>query len=127
MKFRNPANIHTPLAAYSHQAEVDARAKWLILSGQVGMDSKGSIPDGTIAQLETALDNILLNLAAAGMDVQDLAKLTFYFVGTHDATQRRAAIEKKLGKHQPCMTVLYVAGLASPSLKVEIDAWACKE
>jgi 2-iminobutanoate/2-iminopropanoate deaminase len=29
-----------------------------------------------------------------------------------------------LGEHRPAMTLVYVAGLAAPPLKVEVDAWA---
>lgn len=32
-----------------------------------------------------------------------------------------------LGDHLPCMTMIYVVALASPALKVEVDAWACQE
>ena len=59
------------------------------------------------------------------MQKEDLIKLTFYFVGSHDIKKRRDLINEKLGKHQPCMTVSFVAGLTTPSLKVEIEAWAC--
>lgn len=126
MEFRNPAGLHAPLAAYSQQAEVGPGARWLVLSGQVGMDAAGNIPDGTIAQTAQAMDNILLNLRAAGMGPQCLAKLVFYFVGTHDVAARRRVLAEKLDGHAPCMTVLFVAGLANPALTVEIDAWACE-
>ena len=125
MMFKNPASVHSPLAAYSHQAQVGSSANWLVLSGQVGMDKAGCIPEDVIGQTEIALDNILLNLQEAGMGKENLVKLIFYFVGPHDAGQRRDIVAKKLGEAHPCMTVLFVAGLASPSLKVEIDAWAC--
>jgi hypothetical protein len=36
-------------------------------------------------------------------------------------------VASRLGAHHPCMTLLYVAGLASPALRVEIDAWASRE
>jgi len=127
MIFRNPIDVHKPLAAYSHQAEVSGKARWLVMSAQIGMNKDGFIPEDVYSQIEIAFDNILLNLQAAGMESKDLAKLVFYFVGAHDVEQRRNLISKRLGGHQPCMTVIYVAGLASPALKVEIDAWACKE
>ncbi|MCL2840371.1 MAG: RidA family protein [Defluviitaleaceae bacterium] len=125
MIFRNPDTIHAPLAGYSHQAEISGDAKWLIMSAQIGMDKNKTIPDDVYSQIELAFDNIALNLKASGMEIKNLAKLVFYFVGSHDIEKRRNLISKRLGVHQPCMTVIYVAGLASPALKVEIDAWAC--
>jgi enamine deaminase RidA (YjgF/YER057c/UK114 family) len=54
MIFRNPGTIHNPLGSYSHQAEVSRDAKWLVMSGQTGMDKNGNLPGGVIKQLETA-------------------------------------------------------------------------
>ncbi len=127
MTFRNPATIHKPLAAYKHQVEISPGAHWLVMSGQVGMSKNGVIPEDTIEQMKIALDNIRLNLEASDMKTENLVKLVFYFVGSHEAEHRRNAISDFFGEHQPCMTVIYVAGLANPSLKVEIDAWACCE
>lgn len=97
------------------------------MSAQIGMENKGFMPDDIDRQIEIALDNILLNLEAANMKKENLVKLVFYFVGSHDVEKRRNIINAKLGEHKPCMAVIYVAGLASPALKVEIDAWACSE
>ena len=125
--FRNPEEIHPPLAGYTHQVEVTGDERWLVMSGQVGMTVDGTVPDDPIQQLDEAMQNILRNLHAAHMGVEDLVKLTFYLVGEMDADSRRGVIEKKLEGHQPCMTMLYVAGLAASDYKVEIDAWACRQ
>lgn len=127
MILRNPAAVHKPLAAYSHQAEIGPEASWLVMSGQVGMNQDGSVPEDTMEQMKTALDNVAFNLAAANMEKENLVKLVFYFVGSHDAEKRRRVISDYFGEHRPCTTVIYVAGLANPALKVEIDAWACRE
>jgi 2-iminobutanoate/2-iminopropanoate deaminase len=123
----NPETIHTPLAAYSHQIEINGEQRWLVLSGQVGMRKDGSLPSDPVEQIEQALENIRLNLEAAQMDMPDLVKLTFYLVGEIDAARRRQVLAEWLGDHQPCTTLLYVAALASPALRVEIDAWACAD
>ena len=46
-----------------------------------------------------------------------------YPVGEIDTAKRREIVLSKLQGHQPCLTVLYVAALASPKFRVEIDAW----
>jgi enamine deaminase RidA (YjgF/YER057c/UK114 family) len=123
---RNPTTIHPPLAAYAHQIEVSGEERWLVLSGQVGMRPDGTLPEDPIQQLEIALENIFRNLQAAGMGVQDLVKLTLYLAGEWDTSRRREVMTVKLLGHQPCSTLIYVAGLAAPIYKVEIDAWACR-
>jgi enamine deaminase RidA (YjgF/YER057c/UK114 family) len=122
--FIDPETIHPPLAAYSHQVEVSGAARLLFISGQVGMALDGSIPDEPLEQLALAVDNVVANLAAAGMQLDDLVKLTIYLVGEWDANARRKLLASKLGAHRPCTTLLFVAGLASPKLVVELDAWA---
>ena len=123
-EFRNPQNVHQPLGSYSHQIELIGNERLLILSGQVGMRQDGSVPEDPFEQLELAFENIIRNLQAANMSAQDLIRLTYYVVGEMDTVKRREVIASKLQGHKPCSTFLYVAGLASPIYKVEIDAWA---
>ena len=124
-RFQNPETIHAPLAAYTHQIELTDVQRWLVLSGQVGMRADGSLPDDPIEQFTVALDNIHKNLQASGMGIGDVVKLTIYLVGDIDTAKRREVLADWLGGHAPCSTLLYVAALASPNIKVEIDAWAC--
>lgn len=124
-EFRNPVDIHTPLGSYSHQIEV-SNERMLVISGQVGMRQDGSVPEDPYEQIDLAFENIIRNLPAAGMEVKDLIKITYYLVGEFDTAKRREIVLAKLRGHQPCSTLLYVAALASPQLRVEIDAWASR-
>lgn len=123
---RNPNNVHPPLANYAHQIEIDGSCRWLNLSGQVGMTELGVLPESPLEQLEVALENIKRNLEAADMEISDLTKLTFYLVGEFEASERRRIIDNFLKENLVCMTMIYVAGLASKEIKVEVDAWACR-
>ena len=124
--FRNPSNVHTPLGSYSHQIEIRGNERMLILSGQVGMREDGTVPADPLEQIDVALENIFSNLRTANMDVKDIIKLTYYLVGEIDTTKRRELTASKLQGHQPCSTLLYVAALATPIYRVEIDAWASR-
>ena len=122
--YRNPQNVHQPVAAYTHQIEVSGDERWLVLSGQIGKRQDGTVPEDPIEQLEVVLDNLHRNLQAAHMDVGDVVKLTFYLVGDMDARRRGEVIAVALQGHKPCMTLVFVAALAAPIYKVELDAWA---
>ena len=74
MQARNPGDVHAPVAAYSHQIEVAAGARWPVLAGQVGMRADGTLPADAIAQIEVALDNLRRNLVADGMEVGDVSQ-----------------------------------------------------
>ena|SRR5947209_17139129 len=123
---RNPESIHAPLGPYTHQIELSAPGRILALSGQVGMTPDGAIPETTGEQLELALGNVVRNLEEAEMSVGDLVKLTLYVTEPIDREQRAAILSEQLRGHAPCMTLIMVAGLAAPPLKVEVDAWAAK-
>jgi len=125
-EFRNPQDVHEPVGSYSHQIEIKGNARMLVLSGQVGMLEDGTVPADPIAQMDIALENIFRNLRAANMDVTDIVKIMYYLVGDIDAAKRREVISAKLQGHRPCSTLIFVAGLASPVYKVEIDAWASR-
>jgi enamine deaminase RidA (YjgF/YER057c/UK114 family) len=123
--FRKPATMPVPLGSYNHSIEVAARQRWLVMAGQVGQNVDGSVPEDPIEQVTLALENVRLNLEAAAMGVGDLVKLTWYLVGEIDTLRRRAVTAEWLAGHEPASTVVYVAALAAPIYRVEIDAWAC--
>jgi len=124
-EFRNPQDVHEPVGLYSHQIEI-SNERLLVISGQVGMRQDGTVPEDPLEQIEIAFENILRNLRAANMDVKDLIKITYYLVGEIDTAKRREIVLSKMQGHQPCSTLLYVAALASPQFRVEIDAWASR-
>ena len=125
-EFRNPQNVHAPLGSYSHHIEIQGNERLLVISGQVGIREDGTMPEDPLEQIDVAFENIFHNLRAAGMDITDLIKITYYLVGEIDTAKRRELIHSKLQGHKPCSTLLYVVGLASQLYKVEIDAWASR-
>ena len=123
---RNPESIHAPLGRYVHQIEVTGENRLLFLSGQLGVHPDGSLPEDAIGQLGVALENILRNLEAAGFEPSDLVKITTYAVGEIDPAGRRAVMDRLLGPHVTTSTLVFVAALAAPQYKVEVDAWAIR-
>jgi 2-iminobutanoate/2-iminopropanoate deaminase len=125
---RNPETIAAPVGRYVHQIEVDSPSKLLFIAGQVGMRPDGSIPDDAAEQLAIALENVLRNIEAAGLETADLVKITTYVVAGAelDPARRREAMERLLGDHVPTSTLVFVAALAAPQYKVEIDGWAAR-
>jgi 2-iminobutanoate/2-iminopropanoate deaminase len=121
---RNPETIHTPVGRYVHQIEVVNPSRLLFISGQIGRAPDGTIPADPVQQLAVAMENVLRNLEAAGLGVDALTKVTTYVVGELDPAGRREVLDRLLGPHVSCSTLVFVAALAAPELKVEVDAWA---
>lgn len=124
---KNPDNVHPPLGSYSHTIEVPSNARWLVISGQVGMDSKGRIVQGISAQSERALRNVLACLRANKMNKRDLVKTTTYITDARFVMAFRDARRKVFGDDcAPTSTLVVIDALASPELLVEVEAWAAK-
>jgi len=123
---RNPATVHEPVGRYVHTIEVSGEGRMLFISGQVGMDREGNVPDDAASQFEVALRNVMLNVEAAGFAATDIVKLVTYVVGDMDPAKRREALDRAFGEHVTTSTLLYISRLAAPQYLVEIDAWAVR-
>jgi enamine deaminase RidA (YjgF/YER057c/UK114 family) len=126
MKIHNPATIADPIGTYSHGVEVPPNARWLYIAGQVGMRKDGAVPPTVEAQTEVAWQNIVAILAAAGMKVTDLVKITQFLVNLEDFPKYAATRAKFLAGHRPASTGLVIRSLVRPEWLVEVEAVAAK-
>lgn len=124
MKIHNPTTIAAPLGAYSNGIATTAGGQWLHIAGQVGVLPDGSLADGLEAQADAAWRNLLAVLADAGMGVEHLVKVQHFLTDPVDLPAYGAVRARHLGQARPASTLLFVAGLAQPGWKVEIDAVA---
>ena len=123
----NPEKVHAPLGAYSHTIAVPANARWLTVAGQVGVSPSGNTAKGIGKQAEQAFRNVLACLRANDMGKQDLVKFNIYLTDSRFIPDYRAAREKVIGNDTaPAATLLIVAGLATPDLLIEVEAWAAQ-
>jgi 2-iminobutanoate/2-iminopropanoate deaminase len=124
-KIHNPSSVAKP-GSYHHGVEVAPNARWLYVSGQLGLTPDGKLREGTAAQAEQAWTNILNILKEAGMGAEDLVKITTFITNPADVAVVRAAREKALGTVRAASTLLVIQALASPEYRVEIEAVAAK-
>ena len=128
IKTYNPDGISPPASNYSHGASVPAGARWLSISGQLGVKPDGSLPDTFEGQFEQCLDNMLVVLRADGMDIPDLVKIMIYVTphGPDVIAAYRDIRDAKFEGHAPTATYVGVTSLAADQFLVEIDAMAAK-
>lgn len=124
----NPRAIAPPSSRFAHGIVHSAKARRLVISGQVGIRLDGSIGEGLAEQMEIAWENIFAILAEAGMSIGDLVKITVFTTVPGSVSLYRTMRDRKLGGQLVAATYLEVAGLASPAFLVEIEAEAvCEE
>lgn len=121
---RNPSGLASPFSRYSHAAEAGPGARWLHISGQVGISAEGVLAQGIEAQLEQTFRNIETILADANMGVSNIVKVTALLVNRDDVGIYRDVRDRHLGDHAAASTLFVVAGLASPDWLVEIEGVA---
>jgi 2-iminobutanoate/2-iminopropanoate deaminase len=124
--FLNPRGVHAPVGPYSHTAVVPAGSELVFIAGQVGMRSDGTVPAAFAEQAELTFANLRACLAAHGLGVEAVVKLTVFIVPQQDFQLLRAVREKHFGDHRPTSTTVYVPALAAATLLLEVEAVAVK-
>ena len=114
-------DIMQPVSHYCHSV----RAGNLIwVSGVVGMRADGSIPDDTVAQFDIAMDALDACLRAAGGKPEHVVKVQVFLT---DIAERASINPRRIdyfGDHRPASTLVEVAALVDPRMKVEIECQA---
>lgn len=95
----------------------------VFVSGQIGIEADGSIPDDFARQVELSLDALEKVLLGTGTKLAAVLKTTVILVRREDFTSMNDIYAARFGDPPPARTTL-VAGLVLPGLLFEIDAVA---
>jgi enamine deaminase RidA (YjgF/YER057c/UK114 family) len=109
--------------AYPQAVEVTAPSRWLYLSGQIPVAPDGSLTADFTGQCDQVWSNIETQLAAAGMTLDNLVKVTTFLSDRSYALENREVRLRRLAGRQPALTVI-VAGIFDEAWLVEIEAVA---
>jgi len=105
-----------------------ARGTVIFLGGQIGWDAKGAFPEGMVAQIRQALENIAHLLSEACTGPETLVRLTWFVTDmdayTSQLKQIGAAYRDVLGYNYPTMSLVQVTRLVEDQALVEIEATA---
>jgi enamine deaminase RidA (YjgF/YER057c/UK114 family) len=117
----NPTDgIYVPTDDYVHAIEVRAPSRFLFVAGTMGLAADGAPPPSLTAQLELIWANIRTILAAAGMTVDHIVRVTSYLRDASFAAANGAARIAALGG-RAIPTTAIVAETLSPDWLVEIE------
>ncbi|TDK45649.1 RidA family protein [Antarcticimicrobium luteum] len=109
---------------FGYSAAVRA-GDFVYAAGQIGLNPDGSIPESDSEQIRNAFDRLKIVLEAAGSSMDDVVELITYHVGIKNNLAGCVAIKADYIKAPfPTWTIIEVAGLARPELKIEIKATA---
>jgi enamine deaminase RidA (YjgF/YER057c/UK114 family) len=106
-----------------------AEGRLLFVGGQIGWTAEQVFEaHDFIGQMTQALRNIREVVEAAGGEVADITRLTWYVTDTAEYVAEQARVGEAyravMGYHFPAMTMVVVSALVEDEAKVEIEATA---
>ena len=121
-----PAAIRRPFARYSHAVEVQAGARLLLTSGQLGISPDDAIPDSAEEQAALCFCAIAACLEEAGMGPGDIVRLNAYVTDRAHMAGYMAARDRFVADPPPASTLMIVSGFTRAEFKVEVEALAAR-
>lgn len=110
------------IAGYS-RAVVDGDLAFV--AGTTGYDyATMTMPDDVTSQSRNCFKTIEASLKEAGFAMTDIVRATYYITDVSYAEAHFAVCGEVLGDIRPAATLLVVAGLLKPEMKVEIEVTA---
>ena len=119
----NSPSAPRPLGGYSQALLVEGAQRLLFISGQVPESASGEVPTDFKAQARLAWSNVIAQLEAAAMSVENLAKVTIFLSSRDHALPNREVRAEVLRGHAPALTVI-ITGIFDPKWLLEIEAYA---
>jgi len=110
-----------PKVGYSRAVRVGSH---IYISGTTATAPDGSLVGRGDAYVQTvqALDNIERALGALGSERADIVRVRVYVTDLGDFEAIARALGERFGEVRPANTLVQVAALIDPAMKVEIDA-----
>jgi enamine deaminase RidA (YjgF/YER057c/UK114 family) len=109
-------------AGYS-RAVVDG--DFAFVAGTTGYDyTTMTMPGDVTSQSRNCFRTIAAVLREAGFTMADIVRATYYVTDAADADAHFAVCGEVLGEIRPAATLLVVAGLYKPEMKIEIEVTA---
>jgi enamine deaminase RidA (YjgF/YER057c/UK114 family) len=95
------------------------------VAGTTGYDyATMTMPADVASQSRNCFKTIAAALKEAGFDMADIVRATYYLTDVKDADAHFAVCGEVLGEIRPAATLLVVAALLKPEMKVEIEVTA---
>jgi len=118
---------HAPAAIgpYAQGRTGPLSGRWLVSSGQVGLDpaTGALVPGGVAAETERVMKNLQAVLSAGSAGFGDVIKTTVYLADMADFAAMNEVYSRFFPDPKPARSTVAVRGLPKDA-RVEIEVWA---
>lgn len=119
----NAPDAPQPVGGYAQAMEVTNAARTLYISGQIPADANGAVPESFEDQARLCWANVIAQLRAADMTLDNLVKVTIFLSDRqYIADYRRVRMEVLQGRQVGLTTI--ITGIFDPKWLLEIEAIA---
>lgn len=120
----NAADAPAPAGTYSQAIEVRNATRTLYVSGQIPVAVDGTVPAAFADQARVAWQNVVAQLHAADMTLDNLVKVTIFLSDRRYIPEYRQVRSEFLGERRPALTCI-ITGIFDTAWLLEIEAVAC--
>jgi enamine deaminase RidA (YjgF/YER057c/UK114 family) len=119
----NAPDAPQPLGGYAQAMEVTNATRTLYISGQIPQDVDGNVPEGFEDQARLIWKNVIAQLHAAGMTLDDLVKVTIFLSDRKYTDDYRRVRNEVLAGRTIGLTTI-ITGIFDEKWLMEIEAIA---
>lgn len=118
-----PPGTPTPIGPYSHIARVGT---WITIGGTAGFDpATGALAGADVgSQTRRILESFRVMLASVGSDLTHVVHVNVFLLEMADFEAMNAAYVELMGAHRPARTVVGVAELPKPGVRLTMNLTA---
>ncbi len=115
--------VESASGGYSQAFEVTGATRTVYISGQIPVDLNGKVPGNFADQARLTWQNIIHQLEAANMTLDNIVKHTTYLADRKYRDENSRVRQEILGTRKPALTVV-IAGIYDEAWLLEIEVIA---
>jgi 2-iminobutanoate/2-iminopropanoate deaminase len=119
----DPEDAPKPLGGYAQALEISSFSRVLFISGQIPVATDGSVPERFEDQARLVWRNVIAQLRAADMTLDNLVKVTFFLSDRRYIPEYRRVRQEVLGERRIALTTI-ITGIFDEQWLLEIEAIA---
>ena len=118
----NASDAPQPLGGYAQAVELTGASRIVFVSGQIPVDAGGSVPESFEEQARVTWANLIAQLRAADMTLDNLVKVTFFLSDRKYIADYRVR-QEVLGERRIALTTI-ITGIFDERWLLEIEGYA---
>ena len=119
----NATDAPQPLGGYVQAVEIAGASRIVFVSGQIPVRANGDVPESFEEQARVTWANLIAQLRAADMTLDNLVKVTFFLSDRKYIADYRKVRQDVLGERRIALTTI-ITGIFDERWLLEIEGYA---